>query len=225
MSKLTNILSHMVSKKLLLPHHNNYLSIKSILWFKAPDPQLKDIPLKAYLLAEIYYQNFLKGNRYDLNRLIACIYLDNKGFDSKSLEKHARIISFSRLNSRRQIADDFGLFRDWINSKYSYAFHWLELARRIEGLNSLIELLSFLEKDPIALLRDNNPVKYEKTSLFLKLDYLNSCGKSVFTNESNTILPRSMFLDPSLVKFPDIKFVNPQCFMFPDGKFIDPTHN
>ena len=224
MSKLINILSRMVSKKSLLPLRNNYFSVKSILWFRAPDPQLIEIPVKAYLLAEIYFQNFQKGNRYDLNRLIGCIYLDNKGFDSRYIQKHARMISFTRLKARMQIAKDFGLFRDWVNSKYSYAFYCLELMKRNEGVNNLIELFERMEYDYIAPLRDK-PVKDEKCSLFLKLDYLNSCGKMYFENESSATLLRSMFLDPSVVQFPDVKFVGPDEIMLQNGTFVSPTHN
>lgn len=214
----------MASGKQNQQQYNQFFKIKNILWYKAPDPMFQEVSIKAYLLAENYYQNFLKGTRYDINMLIACIYLDNKGFDSKAIEKNARMISFSRLKTRRQIANDFGLFRDWINSKYSYAFYCMELMRRNEGLNSFIELFSRIEYDPIALLRDK-PLKYEKSSLFLKLDYLNSWGKIYFRNESSALLLRCMFLDPSLVKFPDVKFIEPDQVMLQNGTFVDPTHN
>lgn len=136
------------------PEPLDYFVIKKAMWFKAPGPQLKDVPFLAFTLGLTYYQNYLKGEKHDLDRFIACFYYkklvffdyDKKGFDYKLIEYNAIMIRCERVATREAIVINFGLIYEWLGRSYPYAFHEsaeiLKLSKSLSQADVLNEMIN-----------------------------------------------------------------------------------
>jgi hypothetical protein len=145
------------------PEPLTYFVIKKALWFNAPEPQLNNVPFRAFILGLGFYQNYLKGRRHDLDRLIACFYFKKSAFfnpqkyiksskvinpaltdfDESLIDHDATIIRAENIMKREAISINFDMILEWIGPKYTYVFHESE---KIMNLDKTISQPTSLEK-------------------------------------------------------------------------------
>lgn len=192
--------------------------IKKVLWFKAPEPQLKDVTLITFILGEMYFQSYIKGNKYDLDRFIACFYykqpsfynFNKKGFDVKLIHQNATIIRATNIYTRKAIAANYVLIRLWLVKIYPYAFWHIVEIQKQEKFTNLHDMFKYIFGDDLSVRNEH----YNK----LLHDELNTLNQKMKLQYGDlNMFPRSegMFLDP-IRFFPNVKNLNPN---------IDPTIN
>lgn len=153
--------------------------IKKIAGFYAPGDQLKGVTFGAFIFGDTYYQNYFSGKRGDLNRFIACYYCDKNGFDDKTIEEHARLISLIDLATREATAINYGLIREWLAKAYPYVFQKAEAGQKHEKSNGWVGVFDAVVGEDIV-----NQEKYAEKPLSGMLRYLNRKTKEYYKNGS-----------------------------------------
>lgn len=151
--------------------------IKKLLWYRAPAPMLKDLTFGAFIYGDTYYQNYINGDKYDLDRFIACFYYDKKGFNEKLIENHATIIRAADLKTREAIAINYVLIREWLATTYPYVFQKAAAGIKPGKYTGWVGVFDSVVGDDIA-----NHEKYAASPLSLILRYLNNKTKEYYKN-------------------------------------------
>jgi hypothetical protein len=200
-------------KKFEVPEPMDKFVITKFLYFIAPEAQLKNINLIAFVLGEFYFQHYIKGDEDALNRFIACYYYDKKEFNFKLIEHYSIIIRVVGIRIRRGIADNYAFIRMWLVKTYPYAFWHIEEIQKQKKLKSLNEVLKYIYRD------NSGPLHYNR-SMHELLDSLNQTIKLQYGDINKIPLYKNMFLDP-IQFFPGVENLNPDSDMLRNGMFSD----
>lgn len=88
---------------------------------KAPQPRLKGVTFGAFVFGDSYFESYINGRADDLERFIACYYLDGE-FDDDGIERRAAIIRRLPMETRVAIFQNYALIREWLAKSYRYVF-------------------------------------------------------------------------------------------------------
>jgi hypothetical protein len=157
--------------------------IKTIAGFRAPDNNLRGVIFGAFIFGDTYYQNYISGKKEDLNRFIACYYLDGR-FDEKKVEENARIISSEPLEIREAIAINYVLIREWLARLYPNVFQKADPTKKREKFKGWVEVFDMVVGDDVV-----NEDKYAEKPLSSILRYLNRKMKEYYKNGSKIQRP------------------------------------
>jgi hypothetical protein len=151
--------------------------IKTIVGFKAPGNQLKGVTFGAFIFGDTYYQNYLAGKKEDLNRFIACFYVNRHGFNDKNIETNAKIIGLVDIRIREAVAINYVLIREWLAMAYPYVFQKAEAGQKQEKSTGWVGVFDAVVGDDIA-----NQEKYSEKPLSMILRFLNRKTKEYYKN-------------------------------------------
>lgn len=159
------------------PQPIGYFIIKNIAGFRSPGANLKGVTFGAFIFGDTYYQNYLLGSRKDLDKFIACYYLDTKSFDENLIEKKVQLIKLTDLATREAIAINYGLIREWLAEKHPYVFQKSETGTKAEKIPGWVKVFDRVVGNDIIHQQD-----YANLPAMEVLRYLNETTKEFYKN-------------------------------------------
>jgi hypothetical protein len=129
----------------------------------------------------MYHQNYLSGEREDLNRFIACFYTDERGFNEKLIFDHTQIIRTNYISTRVAIAKNYEFIREELEKTYPNLFAAAKEIQQIK--NTRCGFIHMLD-----LFADYNIIekgRFMKTPVIRAFSDLNSIIKECHTNPSS----------------------------------------
>jgi hypothetical protein len=132
----------------------DYFIFDRVLWFKSPQPGLKDVSFRALTLGLTYFQDYLKGDEYSLYKFIACFYCKKRGvkndlieFDENLMSRNSDIMIQVDIQVKRAIVVNFDLICAWLEETYPYVFQGLNTILKINNSYLVSDILENLIVD------------------------------------------------------------------------------
>jgi hypothetical protein len=88
---------------------------------KGPKPRLKGVTFGQFIFADSYFESYCNGKQEDLDRFIACYYLDGE-FNDDDIDVRADYIKRFSREERIAIFQNYALIREWLAKSYSNVF-------------------------------------------------------------------------------------------------------
>ena len=152
--------------------------IGSVAGFNAPARNLQGVTFGTFIFGDTYFQNYINGKEDDLDRFIACYYTDESGFSDKSIEVNAAIIRRADYNTRKAIAINYTLIREWFARAYPYVFRKPEEgSRKKMSTKTWVEIFDLIVGDDVV-----NEDKYAQKPLSTMLRFMNRKTKEYYKN-------------------------------------------
>jgi hypothetical protein len=134
---------------------------------KAPQARLKGVTFGAFVFGDTYFESFCNGRMEDLERFIACYYLDGE-FNDDGIEERAKLIRRMPYETRMAVFQNYALIREWLARSYPYVFRKGDGKKKKQNNGGWVAVFDVLCGD--------SPEKYkeiEKMPLSQALRFLN----------------------------------------------------
>jgi len=146
--------------------------------YKAPEPRLKGVTFGAFIFGDTYFQNYMEGKKADLDKFIACYYLDGT-FKDNEIDVRAARLSRESIELREAIILNYKLIREWLAESYPYVFQKPDSKDKKTSKGSWVKVFDMVVGDDIV-----NQERYAEQPLSIILRYLNQKAKEHLKGKS-----------------------------------------
>lgn len=185
-------------------------SVDHILELKAPVLGLADMSAIAFALCDMYCRKYLAGHPEALNRLIACLYYDENGFDKEKIESNAGLITLVNKSTRELILKEYRVAYKSIIKTYPNAFLTFLAVKKMNNLENLVDVLDCMFGSS-----EKGKLWYQTIKINKVLMVTNIIGARP---RSGIQLYKGMFLEPT-------EYFHPESEMLKNGTFQDSIAN